>query len=67
MTTLATILLAAYAAFYVTMMLVWFFNHKPLMRTIKYSTVILLVLIAFLVLAIWAEGDLFTGGIKTYF
>jgi hypothetical protein len=67
MTTLATILLSAYAAFYVTMMLVWFFNHKPLMRTIKYSTLILILLIAFLVVAMWVEGELFTGSVKTYF
>ena len=56
---IAKYLLAGYAIFYVALMFVWFFNKKPLLRYLRYSTLILIVLIVFLILSLWIEGKLF--------
>lgn len=61
METIVTILLAAYAVFYIALGIIYFFGkRKHLRKWLNYSTIILLVLIALLVISLAINGTLFT-------
>lgn len=59
METIAVVLFGIYTAFYVVLMVWYFFNPKPLKKYIKYSTIVLFLLIAFLIIAMAVDGSLF--------
>ena len=65
---IAKYLLAGYAIFYVVLMFLWFFNKKPLLKYLRYSTLILIVLIVFLIVSlIWDKAIFQNIQIHTYF
>jgi len=65
---IAGILFASYTAFYVVMIVLYFFNPKPLKKTMQYSTIGFIVLIVLLIVALWVDGSLFKEvQVHTYF
>jgi len=65
---IAGILFASYTAFFVVMIVLYFFNPKPLKRTLQYSTIGMIALIVILVIALWIDGSLFKNvQVHTYF
>ena len=59
METIAGILFGIYTIFYVVLMAWYFFNPKPLKKYMKYSTIGLILLIIFLLIALGIDGSLF--------
>jgi len=59
METIAGILFASYTAYFIVMVVLYFFNPKPLKQAMKYSTIGMFLLIIVLVIALWIDGTLF--------
>ena len=51
----------AYIIYYVALMVIYFFNPKPLKRAMRYSTAALFVVIALVTIAVLISGKLFEG------
>lgn len=69
MENIATVLLLIYSVFYIGVFITSFFNkHKYIKSTLKYSTILLIILITFLGISLWIDGTLFKNiNINTYF
>jgi len=59
METIAQYTFFYYTAYYVIVMIWYFFDPKPLKQAMKYSTIGLFVVMIVLVIALWIDGTLF--------